>query len=168
MKEDIAELLAAANQSPVKNVPDSNNLFISSLVKIPTNSSNVYFEVNKNEYEYTYRKDLDKLVLITELVKDGEVLSRNSFYFKPFKELKIEKPTVEYVIKKTDSGFDFELKTDKLAKNVYLQIGDEKGFFSDNYFDLLPNEKVKINLKTDISEEKLKEVLTLRTLDDAF
>ena len=56
-----------------------------SLVKLPANSSNVYFDVNKNEYEYSYRKDLDKLVLITELVKDGEVLSKNSFYFKPFK-----------------------------------------------------------------------------------
>jgi beta-mannosidase len=49
-----------------------------------------------------------------------------------------------------------------------LQIADEKGFFSDNYFDLLPNEKATINLKTSISEEKLKEVLTLRTLDEAF
>jgi beta-mannosidase len=60
------------------------------------------------------------------------------------------------------------LKTDKLAKNVYLQIEDEEGFFSDNYFDMLPGEKVTINLKTDISEEKLNEVLTMRTLDDAF
>ena len=139
-----------------------------SLIKLPANSSNVYFDVNKNEFENTYRKQLDQIVLIAELVKEGEVLSKNSFYFKPFKELKIEKPTVEYFITKTGSGFDFELKTDKLAKNVYLQIGDEKGFFSDNYFDVFPNEKVNISLKTDITEEKLKEVLTVRTLEDAF
>lgn len=139
-----------------------------SVVELPANSSGNYFDVNKNEYEYTYRKQLDKLVLVTELVKAGEVLSKNTFYFKSFKELKIEKPTVEYGIVKTGSGFDIELKTDKLAKNIYLQIGDEKGFFSDNYFDLLPHEKVTINLKTSISEEKLNEVFTLRTLDDAF
>ena len=44
----------------------------------------------------------------------------------------------------------------------------DDGFFSDNYFDLLPGEKVTVNLKTDISEEKLNEVFALRTLDDAF
>jgi len=49
-----------------------------------------------------------------------------------------------------------------------LQIDDEKGFFSDNYFDLLPGEKVLINLNTKISEAKLKEVLTVSTLDGAF
>jgi beta-mannosidase len=69
---------------------------------------------------------------------------------------------------KNGNGFDIELKTDKLAKNVYLQIEDEEGFFSDNYFDMLPGSRVKVNLKTDISERKLNEVLTVRTLDDAF
>jgi len=73
-----------------------------------------------------------------------------------------------YEIASVGGGFDITLKADKLAKNVYLQMGDEEGFFSDNYFDMLPGESVTINLKTDISEEKLKEVLTLRTLDGAF
>ena len=40
--------------------------------------------------------------------------------------------------------------------------------YSNNYFDLLPGEKAIINLKTSISEDKLKDVLTIRTLDDAF
>jgi beta-mannosidase len=47
-------------------------------------------------------------------------------------------------------------------------MGDEDGFFSDNYFDLLPGEKPIINLKSNISEDKLNEVLTIRTLNDAF
>lgn len=137
-------------------------------VDLPANSSGTYFDVNKNEFEYDYRKQLEKLVLVTELVKAGEVLSKNTFFFKPFKQLKIEKPTVQYAVTTAAGGFDIELSTDKLAKNIYLQIGDEEGFFSDNYFDLLPNEKVAVTLKTAITEEKLKEILTLRTLDDAF
>jgi beta-mannosidase len=75
---------------------------------------------------------------------------------------------VDYTIAKADNGYDIQLHTDKLAKNVYLQIEDEEGFFSDNYFDMLPNSRVTINLKTDIAENELKEVLTVRTLDDAF
>jgi beta-mannosidase len=137
-----------------------------SIVEIPANSSDVYYDANR--WEFTYRKNLLNLVFTAELIEDGKTLSKNTFYFRPFKELKVEAPRVEYSISKSDSGFDIELKTDKLAKNVYLQIADEKGFFSDNYFDLLPDEKVSINLKTKITEDKLNEVLSVRTLDGAF
>ena len=138
------------------------------LVDIPANSSDDYFDVNRNEYRFKYSKQLSNMVFVAEVVENGQVLSKNLYYFEPFKSLKIKTPKLGYDIAKSDSGFDITLNTDKLAKNVYLQIGDEQGFFSDNYFDLLPNQKVTVNLKTGISEEKLKEVLTIRTLDDAF
>lgn len=139
-----------------------------SLVEVPANSSDDYYEVNKWEFRYKYRRQITNMVFVAELVENGKTLSKNYYYFHPFKQLKIPNPSVEYTITKTAIGFDISLTTDKLAKNVYLQIGNEEGFFSDNYFDMLPNEKVTINLKTDISEEKLNEVLTIRTLDDAF
>ena len=137
-----------------------------SLVEISANSSRDYF--NENKDEFLNKKDTRNLLFSAELVENGKTLSRNLFFFRPFKELNIPNPQVNYTITKTDSGFDIELKTDKLAKNVYLQIGDETGFFSDNYFDMLPEERVTVHLETGISEQKLKEVLTLHTLDDAF
>ncbi len=137
-----------------------------SLVEIPANSSRDYF--NENKYEFLYKKDTRNLMMTAELIEGGQVISRNCFFFRPFKELNIPKPKVEYTVGKADIGFDILLSTDKLAKNVYLQIEDEEGFFSDNYFNLMPNSRVTINLKTNISESKLKEVLTVRTLDDAF
>jgi beta-mannosidase len=139
-----------------------------SLVSIDANSSKVFYEVNKAEFEQEYKDVIANSVFVCELLENGKTLSKNTFFFKPFKELKIAKPKVEFEITKEDSGFNIEIKTDKLAKNIYLIIGDEQGFFSDNYFDLLPNEKAIINLKTSISEEKLNEVLTVRTLDGAF
>jgi beta-mannosidase len=139
-----------------------------SLVTIDANSGKVFHEVNKAEFEQEYRKEIANTVFVCEILENGKILSKNNFFFKPFKELKIATPTVKYEISKAENGFNIQLKTDKLAKNVYLQIGNENGFFSDNYFDLLPNEKATINLKTSISEEKLNEVLTLRTLDGAF
>ncbi len=139
-----------------------------SLVEIPANSSDNYFDVNKNEYRYKYRKQLSDLVFVAELVENGKVLSKNCFYFEPFKKLKIVHPELKFAVKQIDGGYNITLQTNKLAKNVYLQIGDEKGFFSDNYFDILPDEKVTITLKTKITEEKLNNVLTIRTLDDAF
>ncbi|WP_206610941.1 beta-mannosidase [Mariniphaga sediminis] len=137
-----------------------------SLVEIPANSSGDYF--NENRYEFLYRKNTRNLLFYAELVENGKIISRNIIFFRPFKELDVPHPNVEYTFEKTDAGFDIHLKTDKLAKNVYLQIGNEKGFFSDNYFDLLPGGRATVHLKTGISEEKLEDVFSFRTLDDAF
>jgi beta-mannosidase len=140
----------------------------SHLIDIPGNSTDDYYDVNKNELRYKYRKVLTNIVFVAELVKDGKVISTNNFYFLPYKQLNIPKSNIEFSTEKAEDGFDITIKTDKLAKNIYLQIGDEKGFFSDNFFDLLPNGKTTVHLKTAISAEKLNEVLTIRTLNDAF
>jgi beta-mannosidase len=137
-----------------------------SLVDIPANSSDDYFNENRNEF--LYRKDTRNLLLSAELVEDGKTISRNVFFFRPFKELNVPSPEVDYSVTKTGDGFDIEVSTDKLAKNVYFQMGSEKGFLSDNYFDMLPGETRTIHLETEISENALNEVLTVRTLDDAF
>jgi len=137
-----------------------------SLVEIPGNSSRDYF--NENTLEFMSKRDTRNLLFLAELVENGKLLSRNTFFFRPYKELNIPHPAVEHTIIKNEDGYDIELKTDKLAKNVYLQIEDEQGFFSDNYFDMLPGSRVTVNLKSDIPENRLKEVLTVRTLDGAF
>ena len=165
---DKLEDLKAEMKLRIKNFDGTVIWENASLVNIPANSSDDYYDVNISEFQYQYRRQLDNMVFVAELILDGQVLSKNTYYFRPFKQLKIEKPTVEYSIAKADNGFNIELKTDKLAKSVYMQIGDEEGFFSDNYFDMLPNEKVSVYLNSDITEEKLKEILTIRTLDDAF
>lgn len=138
------------------------------LVDVPGNSSDDYYDVNKNEMRFKYRRQLANVVFVAQLVENGKVISKSNYYFMPYKQLNIPESKIEYAIEKTDDGFDIALKADKLARNVYLQIGDEKGFFSDNFFDLLPNGKETIHLKTNITEEKLNEILTIRTLNDAF
>jgi len=139
-----------------------------SSVDIPANSSNKYFDIDKAKFRHKYEKQLLNSVFTTELIENGVVLTKNNYYFAPFRKLKVPHPKVEYRILKNDTGYSITLKSNSLGKNIYLQIGDEEGFFSDNYFDLLPGEEVTINLKTKVSESKLKKVLTIRTLDDAF
>lgn len=135
-------------------------------VNIPANSSSDYFDVKKDGF--LSQKNTRNLFFFTKLVQDGQVIARNVFFFRPYKELNIPIPKVEYTIEKINSGFNIHLKTDKLAKNVFLQIESEEGFFSDNYFDMLPGGETTIKLETGMSEEKLKDVLSIRTLDDAF
>lgn len=137
-------------------------------ITVPANTSTNFFEANKSTFLAETGNLADQAVFVCELLQDGNLITKNSLFFKPYKELIIEKPQVSYEIEKTAGGFDIIIKTDKLAKNVYLQIGDEEGFFSDNYFDMLPGETVTIKLETDLPVDKLKEVFTLRTLDGAF
>ena len=81
------------------------------LVDIPANSSNNYFDVNKNEFRFKYRKELANTVFVAEIVENGKVLSKNMFYFEPFKSLKVKAPKVDYTLQKTDDGFDISVIT---------------------------------------------------------
>ena len=133
------------------------------LADIPANSSASYFDVNR--YDFLREKDSYRQVLVAEVVENGTVIADNVFYFRPVKEMKLPTPEVNYQIESADEGFQIVLKSDQLAKNLFMTIGDENGFFSDNYFDLLPGKTVRVSLKTKLSAEKLAEVLKIQTLD---
>lgn len=135
-------------------------------VTVPANASTVLFSENLNEFLGGAHPE--ECFLVTELIEGDEISSSNLLYFKPFKELKLPEPAVTITTEKTAEGYDILLTTDKLARNVYLQCGDEEGFFSDNYFDMLPSSTVRVTLKSSMSPEKLKEALTVRTLTTAF
>jgi beta-mannosidase len=83
-------------------------------------------------------------------------------YFSKPKDLKLQSASIEIAVKKTNNGFQIELSTSTLQKDVFL-FTDEKGHFSDNFFDLLPNEIKLIEFKT---EAKTLEDLQLKRLND--
>ncbi|SFE55026.1 beta-mannosidase [Sunxiuqinia elliptica] len=136
------------------------------LADVPANSSNSYFDINR--YDFLRDKNSREQVLVAEVVEKGQVIARNVFYFRPVKEVRLPHPEVSAQISAVDGGCRIVLKTDKLAKNLFMTIGDEEGFFSDNYFDLLPGEKAEITLQTSVELAKIKEVFKIQTLDTAF
>jgi len=136
------------------------------LADIPGNSSATYFEVN--QFDFLHQKNTKHQLLVAELLEKGKTLSRNVFYFRPVRELNLPVPDVKYDVQPVDGGYQITLQSDKLAKNLYMTIGDEEGFFSDNYFDLLPGEKVKVKLETALSRDAFNDVFTIRTLESAF
>ncbi|MCD4684229.1 MAG: glycoside hydrolase family 2 protein [Bacteroidales bacterium] len=107
------------------------------VVDIPANSSSIYFvkEVigfSKNDHLFS-----------AKLISNNKILASNIYYFLPVKDLKLPKPNIQKEIIKTTDGYQIVLKTDKLARNVFLSV-DGDGFFSDNYFDLMPGEGKRI------------------------
>lgn len=107
--------------------------------------------------------------LLAELKIGGKTVSQNEYFFKPFKELNISKPNIKTEITPTANGFNIKISTDSLAKSVYLS-GFTEGFFSDNYFNLIPNKNVEIEFRTKqkMSADEFRRNLKARSLIDAF
>jgi beta-mannosidase len=97
------------------------------------------------------------------------VVSRNEHYFKPFKELNIQKPEIKTNILPSKYGFKITLSTNKVAKAVYLS-GMKEGMFKDNYFDLLPGKSVEVEFHTakKMSADEFGKMLKIRSMIDAF
>ena len=66
--------------------------------------------------------------------------------------MQLTKPNIQ--IKKLDAT-TIEVSSDVLAKNVFLSSVQDT-FFSDNYFDVLPNQKVKITLSKPVEKIEVK------------
>ncbi|HRH46743.1 MAG TPA: hypothetical protein PKY82_34175, partial [Pyrinomonadaceae bacterium] len=96
-------------------------------------------------------------------------VSQNEYFFKPFKELNISRPNIKTEISTSANGFKIVLSTDKLAKSVYLS-GFTEGFFSDNYFNLIPGRNIEIEFQTKqkMSVDEFRQKLKVRSLIDAF
>ncbi len=109
------------------------------VLNITANSSKVYFSKEINGFSKSNH------LLGARLTSNGKTLASNIYYFVPPKELQLPSPHIQKEITKTKNGYSIVLKTDKLAKNVFLSI-DGDGFFSDNYFDLLPGKEKKVDL----------------------
>lgn len=135
-------------------------------ITIDKNSSKVFFEIELAAF--LKGKNTEDQLLVVDVVKDSKKIASNVLYFKPVKNLNLPTPKLDYQITKSEDGFVLSVKTDMLAKNVFLTVGEEDAFFSDNYFDLLPNETVELQIDTKLSLEKLQKVFKIQTLDSTY
>nr|WP_321236590.1 glycoside hydrolase family 2 protein [uncultured Psychroserpens sp.] len=133
---------------------DGNELmFLTNVITAKTNTS---------ELQHTF--DLTNIKTnLSEVVIVSEFNTVKSIYYlvKP-KDLKLKKAPIEQTITKISNGFQITLKSVTLQKNVFLHT-KQKGHFTDNYFDLLPNESVTIEFET---EERTLDDLKIKTLND--
>jgi beta-mannosidase len=104
-----------------------------------------------------------------ELLVDGKLMSSNEYFFEPYKNLSLPVANISADVRAARSGFKVTVTTDKLARAVYLSTRTE-GFFTENYFDLIPGKPVELQFQTTakIPSEKFREQLKIRSLKDAF
>jgi beta-mannosidase len=115
-------------------------------------------------------RDAKGIFLLSELLVNGRPVSSNEYFFRPFKELSLPAPRVSTSVVATRGGFHLTLSSDKLARDVYLSSEGIEGFFSDNYFDLIPGRPVEVEFRPTRRGglEEFRKRLKVRSLVDAF
>ncbi|HXC03558.1 MAG TPA: glycoside hydrolase family 2 protein [Bacteroidia bacterium] len=90
-------------------------------------------------------------------------------YFTEPKNLQLTQPLIHSEIKKEDDHYILKLKSDVLAKNVFISTAESNAINpADNYFDLLPGIEKSILIYSDLSEEKLNKAVVIRSLWDTY
>lgn len=139
-------------------------------VTIAPIASRSYLDVKVSELlEGTGEK---KAFVYAELLVNGKVVSSHDYFFAPFKELAISKPTIatEVTAAKERGKFVIKVSADKFAKAIYLAVPDHDGFFSDNYFNLAPGRDMTVEFRSraPLSLEEFRKRLQVRSVFDAF
>ena len=110
----------------------------------------------------------DKFVYATVLNNEG-LVARKIQYLTDFKFLKLSKPDFDYQIEIIDGFFEIKFLSKNLIKNLFINSLSETNF-SDNYFDILPNEEkiIKIERERFTSIQSFKESLSFISLYDTY
>ena len=133
--------------------------------EIPANSSVVVFDTAYPAF--TKNIDIRRTLLVATLKKNDEILSANTLYFAPPKDLDLEVPDIRGKYTQIDEGYRVELSTDKLAKNVCFRM-PFKGELPENYFDLIPGRPLILIYKTRTKFPDISKMVRITSLADTY
>jgi beta-mannosidase len=120
---------------------------------VRANSSDIMMRIDKSTLD---RYDLKNALLFVCAQEGDRLLDESFFLFDSPKNLPAVRPLVTYRLEPTHKGYNITLQTDVFAQKVYLR-SDVDGFFSDNYFDLLPGREKVVYFRTEesVSEDNV-------------
>jgi beta-mannosidase len=111
---------------------------------IPTGQ--VYTLWAKPRADWPVLQDSARVLLYCQMRTGGQVVAENVLYFARPRALALMPFDVQPVVQPVADGFQLVVTSPVLLKGVHLTAGVE-GFFSDNYFDLLPGVSRTIHFK---------------------
>ncbi len=135
-------------------------------ITVPELSSKIYSNITREEL--LKGTDAHHAFAVFELSSGGKLISRNLMLFDVTRNVALPKPQIKTEVTGSSGTYTLRLESPVLARNVYLSFGDSDVSVSDNYFDLLPNEPVTIELKSKLDVDRVKQALMIRNITDAF
>lgn len=113
--------------------------------KLTANTSMLFLK--KRVDEFLSKQDAATSFLrFTLKAKNGAALADEVFYFAYPKDQKLPEARIETSVKKLGEAIEMTLKTDKLARDIFIEVPVQGVRFSDNFFDLLPGQRKKITI----------------------
>jgi beta-mannosidase len=94
--------------------------------------------------------------------EDG-VLAKHHYFFDATKNLNLIQPKIITDVCEYGPDYMLTLQSPHLIKNVYCMVNNTQASFSNNYFDMLPNETQQIIIRTGLPINQLIENLILQT-----
>jgi beta-mannosidase len=105
-------------------------------------------------------------VAVFDLQADGEPPSRGMVYFKPAKEMSWPDPGLRAEWRPASGGYTLVLHADRLARAIWIDLGDIDAEVSDNALTLLPGESISLHVASKASLPALRKALRLWTVAD--
>lgn len=88
----------------------------------------------------------NSLLHFTLKTKNGATLADDVFYFAYPKDQKLPEANIETSVRRRGDAIEMTLKTDKLARDIFVEVPVQGVRFTDNFFDLLPGQRKKITI----------------------
>ena len=156
-------------------------------------ASKVYLTIPMLDITNLPNCDLGKVFAVTDLLVDNKVVSSNSLFFVPKKDMQLPQAKIESVLSAgapsflgapsfrpslakgwdrnsstPESTYTLHLSSPVLARSVYISFGNIDAKPADNYFDLLPGQAIDLPIASKASLDELKSNLRVISLTDAF
>jgi len=136
------------------------------IADIEKNSSKVYYSIPIDNLLSHGNKE--ELVFTCSLEKEQHIIVENIYFFVSPKDLYLDNPDINYEVKRTSKGYSLDLTCTSFAKDIFLSVDNSDGFFTDNYFDLLPGERKTVEFWCDVFVKNFEERLTITSLFDSY
>lgn len=136
-------------------------------VEIPANTSLKVFSRSLSEWaNETLRKECFLQFILKD--KSEHQLAQNIHFFVPTKDLTLPQTDIDCKVKTLEGRCEVILTSSRLAKDVFIQIPIQGAHFSDNFFDLLPNESRKIIITSPEIHKGEKPEITMKHIRETY
>lgn len=89
------------------------------------------------------------MFLLVKMYENGRLISERTKIFVPDRELSLKVDIIKKTVSYENGELTIKLVSPVFCRSVMLDIPNFKNSFSDNYFDLLPNEEKNVTVKAD-------------------
>jgi len=134
-------------------------------IKVLQNASKNYFSVKMTDL--LKGQNRNEVVAHVVLETSNGSTYKNNYFFASQKEMDFPKTVISRTIQKIDGGYEVYLQSAVYARGVFLSLEGIDNFFDANYFDLLPNEKRTIKVKTPLASGDFEKQLKISSISDA-